>query len=69
MASTNATKSILLEWIYDVKSVLQGRIEAYLQGGHVKIIDAVQKYGYHSLAAFNRAFQSIYGIYISFLYF
>ena len=28
MASTNATKSILLELIYDVKSVLQERIEA-----------------------------------------
>lgn len=28
LASTNATKSILLELIYDVKSVLQERIEA-----------------------------------------
>ena len=33
-----------------------------LQGGHVKIIDVAQKYGYHSPTAFNRAFQSIHGI-------
>ena len=33
-----------------------------LQGGHAKIIDVAQKYGYHSPTAFNRAFQSIHGV-------
>ena len=39
LVSTNATKSILLEWIYDVKSVLQERIEAYLQRLEEKVED------------------------------
>ncbi len=39
LVSTNATKSILLEWIYDVKSVLQERIEAYLHRLEEKIED------------------------------
>lgn len=33
-----------------------------LQGGEAKIIDIVQKYGYRSPTAFNRAFQSFHGI-------
>lgn len=33
-----------------------------LQGKNMKIIDAAEKYGYHSPTAFNRAFQSVHGI-------
>ncbi len=33
-----------------------------LQGKEMKIIDVAAKYGYSSLTAFNRAFQSVHGI-------
>lgn len=33
-----------------------------LQSGNEKIIDIAEKYGYHSLTAFNRAFQAFHGI-------
>lgn len=33
-----------------------------LQGGHAKIVDIAEKYGYRSPTAFNRAFQSVHGM-------
>ena len=39
-----------------------------LQGGDERIIDIAEKYGYRSLTAFNRAFQSFHGIYCSCIY-